>query len=964
MGNPTEVWKTQKHGFDVWPDVERYARQRTPMKEIDAADLERMKWYGFFYRKRDTPGRYMLRVRVTANELTAEQAREIAFIAYQFGHGIIDITTRANLQVQGLSIENLPAVRKRLESVGLTSLQTGHDNIRNVFGHPFSGLMCYEYYDTRLLCHQITGLFLGDRTYSDLPRKFNIALSGAKSHAIHYWTQDLSFLAFRPEGEHVRFHVLAAGTQGQNPHLAWFIPVQLRPEQLVPFTRAVLDIYRVEGSREDRHAARFRYLLEKIGVDGLLERLSRQLPFQLEPCAQPPEPAVIHDDFIGWFPQSVPHLWTMGLNVPLGRLSWEQLEGLAVLSRRWGDGQLRTTYEQGIAVINIREGFKEAAATDAAAHGLSVYADALDRNCVACTGAQFCNIAVTETKGHMFRLMEQLRRRQVRLHNIRIHMSGCPSSCAQHFTADIGLKGVRVRRAFGTREGFDVFLGGGLAGQVYLGMPYRLGVDLHQLPHVLEEVIREYYLKRRPGESFSSYWREKLLTEQARRVRDDDYCPPTWICERCNFRHQGQDPPMFCPQCAALRRSFAREENGWWHAATSENNAPQLSCKDQLRDDGYVCVAKRTDLDSTPLMEVEHNGTSLLVCRVNDQVCVTDNTCPHEGAPLAQGELRGSTIICPWHHWSFDVCRGCSLSPTGHQLKTYPVRIVGDEIQVRLDSANRASGTPEQGSASAKSPPTPAHRQRSARLSPVKTAQLRLVRIIDEAPSVRTFRFDNSDTQIAADLPGRFVQLEWIVDGERIWRSFTICSSPTDRHLDLTIKLNPHGTVTPRLFEQARPGMLITLRGPMGGFYFDPHEHTEPLGLLSAGSGITPMMSIVRYLEATGNQQVCWFFYGARTQSDILFYEECSAWAARRANFHYLVSLTSPGEEWRGFCGRWTGRAVLEQLQQAPAMRFYLCGPGGMIEEISGTLQSNGVPSDRIHHEHFTVQAPLQEAPA
>ena len=152
MANPVEVWKSAKHGFDVWPDIERYATAGTPMKEIDAADLERMKWYGFFYRKRDTPGRYMNRIRITAGELSAPQAKDIAHLAYEFGHGVVDVTTRANLQIQGLEIDHLPRVNGRLEAVGLSSKQTGHDNIRNVFAHPFSGLTAGRARSTRGRC--------------------------------------------------------------------------------------------------------------------------------------------------------------------------------------------------------------------------------------------------------------------------------------------------------------------------------------------------------------------------------------------------------------------------------------------------------------------------------------------------------------------------------------------------------------------------------------------------------------------------------------------------------------------------------------------------------------------------------------------------------------------------------------------------------------------------------------------
>ncbi len=321
----------------------------------------------------------------------------------------------------------------------------------------------------------------------------------------------------------------------------------VRPAQIPAFTTAILDLFRAKGTREKRNQARLRFLVEDIGIGGVLEWLEDQLPFRLQPCIREPIPASSAEHLVGWIRQSDPHLWAMGLSVPLGRLTWQQLEGLALLSKRWGDGQLRTTPEQGILVINVPTGFKTAAATDAAALGLSIHADDLDQNTMACTGSQFCNIAVTETKGHMFQLIEKLRKRALKLHGIRIHMSGCPSSCAQHFTADIGLKGVRVRRLLGTREGFDVYLGGGIAGQVHMGLPYRLGVDVDQLPNLVEEVVRDYYLRHKPGQTFSAYWREKLQAREALKVGDEDYQIPIWICEACQFRHTGEDPPVFCP---------------------------------------------------------------------------------------------------------------------------------------------------------------------------------------------------------------------------------------------------------------------------------------------------------------------------------------------------------------------------------------------------------------------------------
>jgi precorrin-3B synthase len=679
--NKVEEWKRAKHGFDVWPDLLRYAHERQPMKAIDDADLERMKWHGVFYRKRDGDGTYMLRLRVTAGELTSDQAKAIAYVAYQYGYGIVDITTRANIQVQGLAIENVPTALARLEATGMITKQTGHDNVRNVFGHPLSGVDPDELLDTRTLCQEITGFFLGSRVYSDLPRKFNIALNGRTEHALYYWSQDISFLAYRDQDCDVAFQMLLGGNQGQNPHLGRAVPVLVRPDQVVEFVRAILDLFRERGSREKRDAARFCYLLDAIGIGGVLDWLDEKLPFRLEPCPAEPPPPTGYEDLVGWFRQKQPQRWAMGLCVPLGRLAWQQLESMALLAKKWGDGTLRLTPEQGLIVPNIPTGFRDAAATAAAGCGLSPHADSLARSTMACTGKQFCNIAVTETKGLMFQLIEKLRQRALALHGIRIHMSGCPSSCAAHHTADIGLKGVRVRRLLGTREGFDVYLGGGVAGQVHLARPYRLGVDVQQLPRLIEEVVSEYYRAGRPGQTFSAYWREKLLGQDETKVGEADYHAPTWLCEGCGYEHQGEDPPVFCPSCAGLRRQFARVEAD--EAPAAATNGDNAAMPDS---DGFWPVARIEDVPETEGLAVTAGGIELALFRSGGQILAVDNSCPHQGAPLAQGTLAGGVLTCPWHGWTFDVCKGCSLAPAGHSLRSYAVRLESGRVWVKLQA--------------------------------------------------------------------------------------------------------------------------------------------------------------------------------------------------------------------------------------------------------------------------------------
>ncbi len=940
MSNPVEVWKSEKHGFDVWSDVERYAAAGTSMKEIDAADLERMKWYGFFYRKRDAPGRYMNRIRITAGELTAPQAKAIAHLAYDFGHGVVDVTTRANVQIQGLDVEHLPKVSRKLADVGLTSKQTGHDNIRNVFAHPFSGLMPDELIDTRQLCHGITAIFLDSREYSDLPRKMNVCLNGTEHHSAHFWTQDISFLAARTAAGEVAFRLLVGGTQGQNPHLAWRVPVLVRPEEAVDVTRSILDLFRAKGTREKRNAARFCFLVKEIGPEGVLAWLDERLPFRLQRCDERPAPAASYDELIGWFRQQDPQLWTMGLSVPLGRLSWRQLEGLAILSSKWGDGQLRTTHEQGIAVINIPTRFKDAAAIDAAALGLSMHADSLDRNTMACTGSQFCNIAVTETKGHMFQLLEKLRKKQVKLEGIRIHMSGCPSSCAQHFTADIGLKGVRVRRLLGTREGFDVFLAGGIGGQVEMGRPYRLGVDVDQLPALIEEVVAEYYLHHRPGQTFSAYWRERLPADDAAKAGDDDYHPPIWICEKCQHRHAGIDPPVFCPNCAGLRRFFARLEDLAADAPAGK------SAEGPERADGFVYAAEASAVKEDAGVAVEFGGNEIALFRVGDQVHAIDNACPHEGAPLAQGSVQNGVITCPWHGWTFHACSGCSLAPAGHDVAKYETLVEEGKVYVKPGTVSAT--------VSGAVAPTPVTVRSKPRHVEPAVAALPIVEIIEETPDVRTFRFDNSAGQIALDYAGKFVSLCIESEAGEVWRSFTVSSSAArPERLDLTIKLNPEGTVSRHLFEQARPGARFKLRGPQGGFYFDPERHVEPLLLISAGSGVTPMMSLLRLMKDRGLSTRCTFVYGARTAADIVFHRECLQLAAELPELAYHVSLSRPDADWQGACGRLSLDAVRTWAGDLASHRCFLCGPNEFMDAFREGLLLTGVPSDRIHSEQF-----------
>ena len=548
-----EIWKAAKHGIDVWPDILRYAQEGTPMDAIDEADLERMKWYGYFYRKNNDNNHYMCRVRIPGCTMTANQARALAFVAYESGYSLVDVTTRGNIQIQGLTIEKLPGVRAALERVGLTSRQSGHDNARNITSHPWSGIDAEELIDTRALAGHLQAMLIGNRELSNLPRKFNTALTGRAEAAVHAWTQDLSYVATSGPDGTVGFQLLLGGNQGQSPHLAWHIPVFVQPEQVPGVTTAVLRTFCELGHRHNRNEVRLRYLIERLGPDRVLLEIEQRLGYELERLPQAPPKPARNEDFVGWFKQKQEDLWAVGVCVPLGRLTWDQCEGLALIARQYGDGTLRTTYDQNLVLPGIASAARQAVGYALARHGLTFEPDSVTRHMVACTGKQFCNIAVTETKGYAYQLIETLRRRHVQLHGIHIHMSGCPSACAMSYTADIGLKGVKMRRRLRVVDAFDVYLGGGIAHEVQMGMLYQQSVPFDQLPEFLEQVIRDFYLHRSGTETFSQYWRTKLQGHEAAPASPE---LPTWRCGRCGHLHVASDPPPFCPLCAGLRAQF------------------------------------------------------------------------------------------------------------------------------------------------------------------------------------------------------------------------------------------------------------------------------------------------------------------------------------------------------------------------------------------------------------------------
>jgi ferredoxin-NADP reductase/dissimilatory sulfite reductase (desulfoviridin) alpha/beta subunit/nitrite reductase/ring-hydroxylating ferredoxin subunit len=714
-----------------------------------------------------------------------------------------------------------------------------------------------------------------------------------------------------------------------------------------------LHVFRENGSRNRRDRARLRYLIEEIGAEAFLARVEDRLGYQLDRNeAAIPQPEE-QEEFIGWFDQKQDGLWALGVSIPLGRLTHHQLDELADLAEQCGDATLRTAYDQGIVVPNITTARRTAAVRALNRVGLEHETDSITRNIIACTGRQFCNSAVSETKGHAFGLIDTLRANGVKLAGIKINMSGCPSSCAQTYTSDIGLKGVRVRRESGTCDAFDVYLAGGIQTKVELGVLYKKGVDLQQLPVLIAELVRTYDREHQLGQTFSQFWRNRLASgHEPSALKSEDYRPDVWVCEVCGHRHNSDDPPIFCPRCAAVRKNFVR--------IGADEVLPNSDLAGSIEDgtfasaraDGYHFAATLSELKRDGRRAVVIEGRDLALFVLGDQVRCLDGLCPHEGGQMAQGDIHEGIVTCPWHGWAFHCDNGQAADGNGCSLRSYPVKIEEGRVLVSLGAPAEAS------------PPEPAMSAAlGAQNDALAAVALRVLDIIQETPDVRTVRLDNSSRSIRIHRPGQHVKVCVPGPAGPAWRSFTISSAPTRPDLlEITVKRNPNGIVSNAIHLLA-PGADLTVKGPQGRFVFDPERHKEALVLAVAGSGVTPAMSILRTIRDLQLDQPVTLLYGCRAREDVIFAAELESLRLPLASFRLIVTLSRPDPDWMGATGRVLPALVARHVPEPELSRYFLCGPGDFTQALTCWLLERGVPPDRVHCELFVksqrISAPI-----
>ncbi|OWK46359.1 NirA family protein [Fimbriiglobus ruber] len=507
-----EEAKRKRHPLDMWDDLVRHAAEdRFPKGD----DVLAFKYQGLFY-VAPAQDSYMCRLRMPGGILTAHQFRGIATVADQWGGGFTDVTTRANLQIREIKAANGPAVVTDLQDLGIVTRGSGADNIRNVTGSATAGIDPHELIDTRPLARAMHYHILNHREMYGLPRKFNIAFDGGGAISALEDTNDIGFTAVRvgegkavPAG--VYFRLQLGGISGHKD-FAKDEGVLLTPDQCVPVADAIVRVFNENGDRTDRKKARLKYVLDRWGHEKYVAETEKLLPFKLTrfPLAEcEPRPAVVKHGHLGVHQQKQTGLFYLGVLLPVGRLTTDQMRGLADLADKYGSGTIRLTVWQNLLISDVAGENVTAVQQGIEALGLHWDATNVRGALVACTGNAGCKYAAANTKRHAMEIANYLEPRLELDHPLNIHVTGCPNSCAQHYLGDIGLLGTGVEAGDDMVEGYHIFVGGGYGEEQGIGREMFRSVAATDAPAVIERMLRAYLERRESDDdSFNDFVRK------------------------------------------------------------------------------------------------------------------------------------------------------------------------------------------------------------------------------------------------------------------------------------------------------------------------------------------------------------------------------------------------------------------------------------------------------------------------
>jgi sulfite reductase (ferredoxin) len=519
-----ERLKRSKNAWDHFDEIQQFAR--------DGFDCIPPEWLGTYFRSwgiytqgdglgvtggKNGEGKampfFMVRIRIPNGLLRSEQVRTIAGLAEKYGRGVADITVRQNMQLHWVAIESLPDLLQTLWNAGLTTTGACGDVARNITGCPLAGLDGEEIIDASPLALRIDRQLGGSSEFYNLPRKFKISITGCRHWCSYPEINDVGLTAttrHRNGQREVGFTLRVGGGLSTNPHLAVPLDAFIKPEQVVPVVRGVAEIFRAsEVLRQSRDRARLKFLFLEHGwtADTFLAELQQRIGFSLDPGEVEEIPADIHRDHVGVHAQKQPGLVYVGASVLRGRITPQQLNLAADLADRYADGQVRNTVMQNLLIVNVRKDSASLVAAELTAAGLPVQASPFARGAISCTGSEFCKLALTETKSFARWLTHELEERLPAFEEqLKLHITGCPNSCGQHWIADIGIEGKKIKQDGRMVDAYYFCIGGSVGQFASIARPVGYRCTAETVPGAIERLLVGFNTLREGNENLRQFF--------------------------------------------------------------------------------------------------------------------------------------------------------------------------------------------------------------------------------------------------------------------------------------------------------------------------------------------------------------------------------------------------------------------------------------------------------------------------
>ena len=468
---------------------------------------------------------FMVRVRIPNGLLRSDQLRAVAEIAEKHARGVADVTVRQNFQLHWVTIESLPEVLETLWRVGLTTTGACGDVTRNVTGCPVAGVDAAEIVDASPLALAIDRELGGRAEFYNLPRKFKISVTGCRDWCSYPEINDVSFTAtvrrWLGHKDEVGFSLRVGGGLSTDPHLALRLNAFVRWEQTVAVARGVAEIFREsEKLRQSREKARLKFLFLQEGwtAHSFLDELQRKIGFQLDPAEEENIPEDLHRDHVGIHAQKQAGFVYIGASVLRGRITQQQLRITADLADRYADGHVRTTTAQNLLIVNVPERDALDVARELEVAALPVQASVFARVTVACTGSEFCKLALTETKGFARWLTRELEERLPDFgEHLRLNITGCPNSCGQHWIADIGIEGKKMKVDGRMVDAYYLCVGGSVGEFASIARPVGYRCTASDVPDAIERLLVAFSERRVGGENLRQ-WFTRHSNEEIRAI--------------------------------------------------------------------------------------------------------------------------------------------------------------------------------------------------------------------------------------------------------------------------------------------------------------------------------------------------------------------------------------------------------------------------------------------------------------